>query len=79
MKVLVANLAGIVYDQEAVSVVLPTKIGEITVLPHHRPLLSILGKGTAKITDNQNKETAIEINSGFLEVTAAGTVNILLD
>lgn len=79
MKVLATNLTEILYDHEATSVVLPTKVGEITVLPHHRPLLSILGKGTAKITDQAGKTNELEIAGGFLEVTAAGTVNILLD
>lgn len=67
MKVGIYSLEKVLYQGEAVSVNCNTKMGEITILPNHEELISILDRGTMKIVDNEQKEHYIPISSGFLE------------
>ena len=67
MKVEIITPKGIELEQEAIRIVLPTLMGEITVLPHHVPLISVLKAGRIKIADEKG-ETEKEIEGGILEV-----------
>ena len=53
---------------EAVSVVVPGKNGRFEMLNNHAPIISILNKGTIKITDETKKETCIDVISGSVEM-----------
>lgn len=56
----------LVFDQEVHSVVVPTATGEITVLPKHADLLSLLTEGV--ITIHKEGETEyLSIGGGYLE------------
>ena len=79
MHVKIHSLSKALFDGEARSLTIPTTSGEITVLPHHRPLITEVTKGMAKIIDTQGVESFVPINSGFLEVSAAGVVSVLVD
>lgn len=46
---------------------LPTAMGEITVLPHHIPLVSILAAGELRYVAD-GKENRMVVSGGFLEV-----------
>ena len=48
MKFKIATPERIVLDEEVESVSLPTEMGEITVLPHHIPLIANLVAGEDK-------------------------------
>lgn len=50
MKVEVITPKGMELASEASQIILPTKAGEITVLPHHVPLVSVLKAGIMRIT-----------------------------
>ena len=56
-----------------------TRSGEITILDHHEPLISILEKGTMTIVDKEGKEVYIPIKSGFLEVDSGSQAKILVE
>ena len=56
-----------VYSEEIDQLTLPTKAGEITVLPHHIPLVSALLPGELCIKKGK-EETPLAISGGFLEV-----------
>ncbi len=62
------SLEKVLYHGEAVLVNCQTAAGEITILEHHRPLISILRKGVIKVLDKNEKEYYIEASSGFLNV-----------
>ena len=62
------SLEKVLYRGEASSVNCPTESGEITILDHHRPLISLLKKGIIKVLDENKKEHYIPVLSGFLEV-----------
>ena len=79
MKVSIYSLKKILFEGDASSVNCKTKNGEITVLDHHRPLISELTKGVMKITDPAHKEHFIPVGGGFLEVQKNNRVSLLVD
>lgn len=79
MTVGVYSLEKILFQGEAREVNCNTKMGEITILNHHEPLISILEKGTMKIIDENGKEYYIPVSSGFLEVNSRNEAKILVE
>ncbi len=82
MKLELVTLDGVKFSADAYSIILPTAAGEITVLPGHEPLMSLLVPGvitirrTAKDPDYHLEHYATY--GGVLEVTKDG-VRILVD
>src|SRR3990167_2151929 len=66
----------IVIDKQVNSVSVPTADGEITILPHHVHLFSLLIEGIVKIKDAGNEDD-LAIGGGYLE-TNGETVTILV-
>lgn len=79
MKLGVYSLQKVLFQGDASSVNCNTQMGEITVLDHHRPLISILAPGTMKIVDKNAKEYYIPVSSGFLEVNGDNTARLLVE
>jgi ATP synthase F1 epsilon subunit len=79
MKLGVYSLQKVLFQGDAKSVNCNTRSGEITILDHHEPLISILEKGTIKIVDNNGKEAFIPVHSGFLEVDSGSQAKILVE
>ncbi len=79
MHVSVYSLKKILYQGNAASVNCKTTAGEITVLNHHRPLISVLPKGLLKVTDSGEKEHYFEIDSGFLEMRDTNELRLLVE
>ncbi len=75
----IISLKGIEYEGEVKSFNVKTESGEITILDHHRPLITILKKGVAVITGEKNEKKEMSINSGFLEIDAHNHLNVLID
>lgn len=63
----------VVFKEDIDSVTLPTRAGEITVLPNHVPLISVLQPGEIRI-QNDGKETVLAISGGFVEVLSTKVV-----
>ena len=66
----------IVIDKQVSSVTVPTSDGEITVLPHHVHLFSLLVEGIVKIKTADNEDD-LAIGGGYLE-TNGETVTVLV-
>lgn len=79
MQLGVYSLEKVLYHGEAVLVNCRTATGEITILDHHRPLISVLKKGVIKIVDKNEKEHYINANSGFLEMNSGNEIKILIE
>jgi len=79
MKLGVYSLQKVLFQGDAKSVNCNTRSGEITILDHHEPLISILEKGTIKIVDNNGQESYIPVSSGFLEVDSGSQAKILVE
>jgi F-type H+-transporting ATPase subunit epsilon len=75
----VYSLKKVLYQGDAVSINCRTKNGEITILDHHRPLISVLTPGTMKIIDKEQKEHYIPVSSGFLEVRSGNEARFLVE
>lgn len=57
----------VVFEDTVDAVILPTVDGEITVLPHHIPLVSLLSAGVLRIKKGA-EETPLAVSSGVIEV-----------
>jgi len=58
----------VVLKEEITQITLPTKMGEITVLPNHIPLVSALLPGVIHVKKRNGEDEVISISGGFLEV-----------
>lgn len=58
----------IVLKQEILSVSVPTTSGEITILPDHIPLISILKPGIIELKKIDGTEDIMSVSGGFIEV-----------
>ncbi len=79
MKLGVYSIKSILFQGEAVSINCNTESGEITILDHHNPLISMLGNGVLKITNKDGKDNYIPVRSGFLEVSSSNEVRFLVE
>ena len=66
-----------VFEDSVDQVTLPTQDGEITVLPNHIPLISVLVPGEL-VAKNNGEETAMAISGGMVEVQK-NEITILAD
>ena len=57
----------LLFSDQVESIVAPGEAGELGILPHHAPLLSILKSGELRVTQD-GQEQSIAITGGFLEV-----------
>ena len=69
MTVDILTLENILLSAEVKSVVVPGKSGRFEMLNHHAPVISLLNKGTIKVTDLNDKETYFEILGGSIEMS----------
>ena len=82
MKLELVTLDGVKFSADAYSIILPTAAGEITVLPGHEPLMSLLVPGVI-IIRREAKDPDYHLEhyatyGGVLEVTKDG-VRVLVD
>lgn len=79
LKFKIATPEKVVYENaEVKQVTIPTMDGEITVLPNHIPLVSVLKAGELHIVDSFG-EHPIAVAGGFLEVRGNNEIVILAD
>lgn len=67
----------IVFQDEVDSVSLPTPDGEITILPHHIALITMLGSGVIRLK-KENEESFLSCSNGVVKVDKMG-VMVLAD
>ncbi|MEK7591110.1 MAG: ATP synthase F1 subunit epsilon [Patescibacteria group bacterium] len=67
----------VVFQGDADSVSLPTPQGEITILPHHIPLISIVAAGSVLVRKGSD-EQLFAVSRGVIEVEGS-TIRILTD
>lgn len=76
-------LSGIKFDEDVYEVTLPTLDGEIGVLQHHMPLVSVAKNGVIAVRRNPkdsdvNREF-FATNGGVIEVTGDNNLRVLVD
>jgi F-type H+-transporting ATPase subunit epsilon len=68
-----------IYSGDAEFVVLPGVVGELGIYPRHTPLLTQIKPGAVRIkVPNQEEETLVFVQGGFLEVQP-NVVTVLAD
>lgn len=78
LQLKIVSLKEVVYDDSVDSVTLPTKTGEITVLPNHVPLISHLTKGSIRARC-KGQQKSFELDGGFMEVSSDSRLTVLLN
>lgn len=68
MKLTIAKVDEVLFKGEAESLSCTGALGDLTILPHHAPLVTPLKKGELKVVDGDGKEIRIKVESGILEV-----------
>lgn len=68
IKFEIATPERVVLKEEILQVTVPTQEGEITVLPKHSPLVSILKPGVLELKKLDGEIEIISISGGFIEV-----------
>lgn len=58
----------VLLKEEISQVSVPTKMGEITILPNHIPLVASLAPGVMELTKINGEKEIISISGGFIEV-----------
>ncbi|HMB66083.1 MAG TPA: ATP synthase F1 subunit epsilon, partial [Patescibacteria group bacterium] len=58
----------VVLKRNIYRITVPTKEGEITVLPKHLPLVSILIPGVLEFVNENNEREVVSVSGGFVEV-----------
>lgn len=66
IKFKIATPERVVYEDEIDQITLPTKMGEITILPNHIPLVSSLMPGEILIKKDK-EEMPMAVSGGFVE------------
>jgi F-type H+-transporting ATPase subunit epsilon len=75
MRVVISKVDKVLFDGEAKELLVPGVDGNMTILPHHAALVTILGKGKVRV--RTDKEESWDIEKGILEV-GADTATVLL-
>ena len=66
-------------DEEVLSVSVPTETGEITILPHHASLVSLLAPGIIRLKKSNGEEDEIAVSSGFVRMDQKGVLTVLAE
>lgn len=79
MHLSIYSLKKILFEGEIESLNCKTKSGDITVLDHHEPLISVVQAGPLKIIDKEKKEHYIPVSTGFLEVSSGNRTKLIVE
>ena len=71
--------SGVLYEDEAEKVTIPTQQGAITVYADHMPLVSVLQAGELVIHKPNGDVASLAVSSGVLEVRHDSVVYVMAD
>jgi F-type H+-transporting ATPase subunit epsilon len=78
IKFKIATPDRVVYENDIDHVTIPTKAGEITVMPNHAPIVSVVKPGELRIVSN-GEELPHYVAGGTLEIRPDNTMVLLAD
>ncbi|HEV3245315.1 MAG TPA: F0F1 ATP synthase subunit epsilon [Candidatus Paceibacterota bacterium] len=73
----VASVGETFFDGAATSATFPTTAGEITVLPHHEPLVTTLREGSITVRTTAAEPKHFDVTSGVVEISGNRAVVLL--
>jgi len=65
------------FDGPALSATIPTTAGEVTILPHHEPLVATLKEGVITVRETLGEPKTFPIQEGVLECSGNRVVVLL--
>ncbi|MDP2631435.1 MAG: ATP synthase F1 subunit epsilon [Candidatus Uhrbacteria bacterium] len=68
----------VVFEDSVDSISATTEMGEVTILPNHVPLVSLLRSGEMRLRDN-GQESLLAVSTGLIEVRGGNQIIILAD
>ena len=69
----------VLFDEEALSVSLPTEQGEVTVLPGHTALSTVLKTGIGHYISSKGEHADVVFSRGYIYIDGQGSVTVLAD
>lgn len=78
MKFKIITPERVVFEDEVDEATLPTTEGEITVLPHHIPLVTLSKAGVIRLKKG-SKEEFLAVSGGYIEVEPGSRLTVLAD
>lgn len=69
----------VLFEEDIVSITVPTPSGEITVLPGHMPLVSAISDGVAELKRPDGSIDEIAISDGFLHIKKGDEIMIIAE
>lgn len=80
MKTKIVTLSGVTFEGNAVAVNARTQSGEITLLDHHQPILSVLAPNSrVRVETAEGKREEFPTTRGFLHLDGNNELTILVD
>lgn len=80
MKLHILSLAGVKFQGQARGLTVKTLTGEITVLDHHQPMITMLAPGILTVTlPDGTKQQVSVTQSGLLEINPRNELTVLLN
>lgn len=73
----IASVGETRFDGAAMSVTLPGAAGQLTILPHHEPIVTTLKPGTITVRQAEAEPTEFKIENGVLECSGSRVVVLL--
>jgi len=77
MQINIVKVHGILWSGEADSVTAPGAEGELTILPHHVPLVTALNHGRLVVKKDNKEVFTHDVDGGVLEVTGKSVTMLL--
>lgn len=77
MKLSIYSIKQTLLETETERVTLPTPQGEITVLDHHLPLITLVNKGNVSYYTSQNRWQKIAFAGGIAEIRPGSELVLL--
>jgi len=64
----IATPERVLLKEEILQITVPTVEGEITILPDHMPIVSVLKPGVIEVKQDEEKTEIMSVSGGFIEV-----------
>ena len=74
LHLIISSVSENLYDGPAISATIPGSAGEMTILPHHEPLITTLREGKITVRIPNKEEQEFPIKGGVLETSGTRAV-----
>ncbi|MEK7649399.1 MAG: hypothetical protein AAB367_00320 [Patescibacteria group bacterium] len=79
MMLRILSPRGVQFEGDAKSLNTKSASGEVTILDHHHPLMTVLVRGTMVVEEISGIRREIPVESGFLEINDRNELTLLIN